>query len=292
MGSVVVLFGIVSSSPDFGGTFSDTLRSAAATHDLLIGAATNVGCLANTSEPQYKAIEQAQFSITTAENSCKVGPIHPEPAVYDWSGCDGIFASAESANQKVRGHNLCWHTQNPSWLNSSLSKQELEAALDGHISTVVSRYGTRAYAWDVVNEAVSDGGAGKPTIKTDYAPWMPKVPDFIDRAFTAARQAAGPDVKLFYNDYGAETEGAKSDRMYELVKGMQSRGIPIDGIGFQTHISNSFLASIPSQIRQLSSQPHGWSGICADLPPSTWTCILPNLTCAHVTSPAHATQPH
>ena len=44
----------------------------------------------------------------TAENSCKVGPIHPHPDKYDFSGCDIVFDEAKSANQSVRGHNLCW----------------------------------------------------------------------------------------------------------------------------------------------------------------------------------------
>lgn len=230
-----------------------TLRDAASKHGLLIGAATNVGCLRNTSEPMYMSIAHSQFSITTAENSCKVGPIHPYPTMYDFSGCDAIFDSAASAEQRVRGHNLCWHQQNPAWLNSTLSPDELVNALDSHILTVVGRYGDRAYAWDVVNEAVSDGGASQPMLKTECAPfcvryvcapgalsvhlrsfqpWLPKVPDFVDRAFRAARNAS-KTAKLFYNDYGAEAVNAKSDRVLALVKAMRARGVPIDGVGFQ-----------------------------------------------------------
>ena len=37
---------------------------------IYIGAATNTAGLANENEPQYKAVEQAQFSLTTAENAC------------------------------------------------------------------------------------------------------------------------------------------------------------------------------------------------------------------------------
>lgn len=67
----------------------------------------------------------------------------------------------------------------------------------------------------------------------------------------AARKAGGPDVKLFYNDYGAEAMGPKADRVLALVKGMQNRGIPIDGVGFQTHVNNAFLSSIPSMRQNL-----------------------------------------
>lgn len=230
-----------------------TLREAAEARGLLIGAATNAGIITRD-EPGYVSTEHKHFSLTVAENSCKVGPIHPEPNNYNFDGCDAVFAAAAKAKQKVRGHNLCWHSQNPSWLNSSLSHDQLVEALNEHIHTVVSRYGEKAYAWDVVNEAVADGGeqpANSSLLKKDFAPWLPKVPDFIDRAFTAARKVGGPAVKLFYNDYGMEPINPKSDRAYEMVKGMLKRGVPIDGVGFQSHLQNSFLDHIPSMEKNL-----------------------------------------
>lgn len=38
---------------------------------------------------------------------------------------------------------------------------------------------------------------------------------------------------------GLDIEGinAKSDRLYELVKELRGRGVPIDGVGFQTHVA-------------------------------------------------------
>ena len=132
----------------------------------------------------------------------------------------------------VRGHNLCWHTENPSWLeNGNWSAVELRTLLQEHITTVVTHYNTSAYAWDVVNEALDNNGL-KPS-----APWYPAVPDYIDIAFVAARKAAGPQVKLFYNDYSVEGINPKSDQMYKLVKSMQERSIPIDGVGLQFHWS-------------------------------------------------------
>ena len=128
-----------------------TLRDAADRHGVFIGAATNVEGLTSTTDLLYKAVEQTHFSLTTAENACKVGPIHPAPGPngYSWAGCDTIFAEAEKANQTVRGHNLCWHNENPTWLNATLTKDELVAALESHITAVIGHYGERAYAWDV-----------------------------------------------------------------------------------------------------------------------------------------------
>jgi hypothetical protein len=61
--------------------------------------ATNVAGLHNTTEPLYRATEQKQFSLTTAENACKFGPIHPEQNTYDYTGC-------------VRMQSACLHCMN------------------------------------------------------------------------------------------------------------------------------------------------------------------------------------
>lgn len=207
-----------------------TLRQAAAKRGVYIGTATNVAGLTNASEPLYKQTEQAQFSLTTAENACKWGPIHPEQDTYTFEDCDYIFAEALAAKQVVRGHNLCWHTENPPWLlNGKWSPTQLTSILQDHIAKVVTHYNTSAYAWDVVNEALDNNGL-KPS-----QPWYPAVPNYIDVAFQAARKAGGPDVKLFYNDYSVEGMSPKSDQMYKLVKSMQDRNIPIDGVGLQFH---------------------------------------------------------
>ena len=59
-------------------------------------------------------------------------------------------------------------------------------------------------AWDVVNEAIADDGSGF----KDGAPWYPKLPDYVDKAFTYAR-SADPDALLFYNDYNVISDPKK-----------------------------------------------------------------------------------
>jgi len=50
-------------------------------------------------------------------------------------------------------------------------------------------------------------------------------------------------MKLFYNDYGGEGSGTKSDKIYNMVKSMKQGGIPIDGVGLQMHVSTSYYPS-------------------------------------------------
>ena len=168
-----------------------TLREAADRHGVFIGAATNVDGLTSKTDLMYKAVEQTHFSLTTAENACKVGPIHPAPGPdgYSWAGCDTIFAEAEKANQTVRGHNLCWHNENPGWLNTTLTSAELVAALESHIAAVIGHYGRRAYAWDVVNEAITDGAPKGGSIFKTAVPWYPK--GECPRFLSVARRARG-----------------------------------------------------------------------------------------------------
>ena len=97
----------------------------------------------------------------TSSHSWRHGPIHPEEGRYNWAGADAIVAFAQENGLKVRGHNLCWHTQAPKWMfinqdGSQVTKEILLKRLKDHIYTVVGRYKGKVYAWDVVNEAISD----------------------------------------------------------------------------------------------------------------------------------------
>jgi endo-1,4-beta-xylanase len=59
-------------------------------------------------------------------------------------------------------------------------------------------------------------------------------PDYIELALRAAR-AADPRAKLFINEYGAEGPGRKLEGLVELVRALQKRDVPLDGIGLQMH---------------------------------------------------------
>lgn len=181
-----------------------------------------------------------QFASMTPENAMKMGPIHPRENEYFWKDADSIAAFAKRNNLKLRGHTLCWHNQAPRWLwmDSSLnppdtvSKEVLLKRLKDHITTVVTRYKGTIYAWDVVNEVISDN----PNEYFRNSPWY-KIcgEEFVAKAFEYAH-AADPDALLFYNDYN-ETNPVKREKIYKLVKGLKDAGVPIHGVGLQAHWS-------------------------------------------------------
>ena len=175
------------------------------------------------------------FGSMTPENAMKMGPIHPRENEYFWRDADSIAAFAKSNQLKLRGHTLCWHNQAPRWIftnaaGDTVSKEVLLQRLKEHITTVVSRYKGQIYAWDVVNEAISD----RPGEYLRNSPWYRICgEEFIAKAFEYAHEA-DPDALLFYNDYN-EINPVKREKMYKLVKGLKDAGVPIHGIGLQGH---------------------------------------------------------
>ena len=52
--------------------------------------------------------------------------------------------------------------------------------------------------------------------------------------------AADPQALLFYNDYAIEDVNTKSTNILKWMKGLKAQGVPIDGIGFQTHLDTQY----------------------------------------------------
>src|SRR5580765_3250875 len=143
-----------------------------------------------------------QFNSLTPENSMKMAPIHPEENRYNWNDADSLVAFAQRNGLQLRGHTLCWHNQTPQWLfkdsaGNTVTKEILLRRLKDHITAVVSRYKGKIYAWDVVNEAISD----KPDEYLRPSQWYQICgEDYIAKAFEYAHEA-DPNAVLFYNDY-------------------------------------------------------------------------------------------
>jgi endo-1,4-beta-xylanase len=234
----------VSASPELRAAQSPsgTLRQAADGRHIIIGAAAASRYL---DEADYSSILGLEFSQLQAENEMKFGPIHPRPDTdpdpYDFRGSDALVAFAQSHNMVVRGHTLVWHRQVPQWVDKgSFSAPQLADILHGHIKTVMTHYASKVYAWDVVNEAFNDDGTMRHTIWYD----QPGIGEgtgtkYIEQALRWAREA-DPGAKLFYNDYDAEEVNKKSDAIYAMAKDFKARGVPLDGVGFQAHVTLKF----------------------------------------------------
>jgi endo-1,4-beta-xylanase len=182
-------------------------------------------------EAKTKLIKR-HFSSLTAENEMKWSSIQPTEGVFNFTDADKIVDYAVANEMKVRGHTLCWHNQVPSWIfkngDATASKELVLQRLRTHITTVMTHFKGKVYAWDVVNEAVDDGGS---TYRASQ--WYTICgEDYIFEAFRAAREA-DPDAKLFYNDY-SEVNATKRDKIYDLLVKLDAENL-VDGIGMQGH---------------------------------------------------------
>jgi endo-1,4-beta-xylanase len=176
-----------------------------------------------------------QFNSLTPENVMKPGPIHPEETTYNWAPADEIINFAQANHLKMRGHTLCWHHQTADWFfrdekGNQASKELLLKRLREHITTVVSRYRGKVYAWDVVNEVISDK-RDEYFRKTKWYEICGE--EFVTKAFQYAHEA-DPDALLFYNDYN-EIDSVKREKIIRMVQGLQRTGVPINGVGLQGH---------------------------------------------------------
>ena len=191
-------------------------------------------------DPQYRPIINNEFTSITAGNGMKWDSTEPTLGQFNFSRGDEIVSIARANGEAIRGHTLVWHQQTPTQVQN-LNATDLRAAMQNHITTVVTHYRGQLASWDVVNEAFNDDG----TMRQSF--WLQKLgTTYIADAFRAAR-AADPNVKLYYNDFNIEGLGAKSDAVFTMAQSLKQQGL-IDGVGFQTHLAVQF--GFPTQMQQ------------------------------------------
>ena len=218
-----------------------SLRSLASQQGFLIGSAVGSNLLEKDS--QYREVFAREFNTLTTENEVKFGIVHPERDRYDFTRPDILVTFAKEHHMTMRGHTIVWFHSLPRWLTEGeFSRDELKGILRDHIQTLVGHYRGQVEHWDVVNEPLEADGLLRDTI------WMRTIgPDYIDLAFRWAHEA-DPNARLYLTDYG-EGLNSKADAFYALAKNLKERGVPIDGVGFQSHIG--FLsANDPTEVAE------------------------------------------
>jgi endo-1,4-beta-xylanase len=222
---------------------ASTLGASAAESDRYFGAAVVPNLL---SDGAYSSALNADFNSLVAENVMKWDATEPNRGQFNFSGGDQIIAYAQEHGMEVRGHTLVWHAQQPGWAQG-LGGNDLRQAMLDHIAGVAGHWAGDISSWDVVNEAFEwDGSRRQSNLQQQLGD------GWIEEAFIAADQA-DPEAKLCYNDYGTDGINAKSDAIYDMVADFLARGVPIDCVGFQSHLdSNSDLSSYQANLQRFS----------------------------------------
>ena len=214
-------------------TTGESLRTLAEARDLRIGFAALQSFYHRPDGAIYAEIATREFNFVTAENSMKMDQINPEPGRFQFAATDNLFSFAESADMEVHGHPILWHRQLPTWIEQS-PLSEIEQHMSEYISRLMSRYNNNVPVWDVVNEPLIETGELRDSI------WHQAMGEaYLDKAYTQAR-AIAPDAQLLINEFDISMAGPKATGLFALIDRLQSRDVPLDGIGFQMHLFANF----------------------------------------------------
>lgn len=209
---------------------------------------------------EYMTVAGKHFNSCTMTNLMKSGYILDQKGsqssedgmpVLNFASIDPTLAWCAENGMKMRGHTLVWHAQAPDWFfrvdydsdKAFVGREVMLARMESYIAQLLTHCQTEypgvIYCWDVVNEAVDPDKGDKDSyfrcrMENDGQtnPWYATIgEDYVEMAFTYARQYADPEVKLFYNDFNTYML-TKTNAIYALCENLKSKGL-IDGIGMQ-----------------------------------------------------------
>lgn len=178
------------------------------------------------------------FNSIVSGNDMKWSSVEPSLGSFNFGPADSEVGLAVCHDMKIRGHNLVWATgaQTPSYAfgdgtNSAANQATVTANIQEHIQSEVQHFGSQVYAWDVVNEPLDPS---QPDCLAHGPFYQVLGKSYIDIALQAARQYAPAGTKLFINDYSTYDPNRLAC-LVQVVTDLKSRGIPLDGVGHETH---------------------------------------------------------
>jgi GH35 family endo-1,4-beta-xylanase len=262
----------------FAAGFAQPLRQIAASKGKFIGNIMGTGFINdnNLQGGNLNTIASTEFNVLSPENAMKMDAIlRTRPAnPFNVTANDlykpelDRFLAYGGTGMRKRGHAMIWFSQAPGWLQTEAPNWTVQQIYDfsrTYITALATYTRGRVQEWDVLNEAIDDGGT------SNYRnAWYSRVNTqannsgqigyltYFGSLFSWAR-AADPGAKLFYNDYSIEQFGTnKNNFMRTMVKALKTSTAPITGVGFQSHfildnngMSDGFIGQVGQSIDDL-----------------------------------------
>jgi endo-1,4-beta-xylanase len=209
-------------------TVPGSLRSRAEALPRKMGVGSALAVAPLVADDAYRATAGEQFNLITPENDMKPQFVQPARGVFAFEEADAIVDFARANGIAVHAHTLVWFEALPTWMRSAPDRKTV---MTDHIKAVAGHFKGRVAEWDVVNEPMNEDNADG----LEHNLWYQAMgADYIAQAFRAAR-SADPGAVLYLNEYGAEQEGPRWKALHALVKKLRQDGVPIDGVGLQSH---------------------------------------------------------
>ncbi len=155
-------------------------------------------------------------------------------------------SSREWINEKrlpVKGHTLAWPSRQhlPKWV-FDLPADEVEELLMKRIEDITREFKGVVDVWDVVNEplhqgpweAVLDMNLENPQMPCDLGV-VQELADYVEKCHRAAYRG-NPEGVFVLNEYEVYTDQEIRTLFYLLVRELQSRNVPLHGLGLQSHL--------------------------------------------------------
>jgi endo-1,4-beta-xylanase len=231
--------GLAAHFVDLAGTAAaeePALRSKAAGRGLLFGAAVRGEMLRK--DILYRDAVLRECGIIVPESEMKWGEIEKIKGRRDYQRADWLADFAARHRLELRGHTAVWWNNLPAWVSSALPMKDGASVLRKHVDGVVTHFAGRLAGWDIVNEAIEPKDGRSDRLRAcDFLTALG--PDYIAESFRTAH-AADPKVTLYYNDFGLEYEGrleeARREGTLRLLDDLKRQGVPVGGLGIQSHL--------------------------------------------------------
>ncbi|XP_073120301.1 endo-1,4-beta-xylanase 5-like [Henckelia pumila] len=208
------------------------------------------GCAMNQNILQNAAYQNwflARFKYSVFENEMKWYSTERSPGAEDYSVADSMLRFAQSHGITVRGHNVFW--DNPSrqpWWVGGLPPNNLRAASQRRINSVVGRYRGQLIHWDVMNENLH------------YSFFESKLGGSVSAGFYQQANRIDPKATPFLNEYNTIEESrdpvSSPPKYLQKISEMRGQGYngPL-GIGLQGHFTDANLPYLRSSLDTLAS---------------------------------------
>ena len=229
---------LLAAAPSRASDASSSLRSAAASGGWVFGSAGGPELLTDRA---YRELFIDECAMLVPQNALKFDALQPRHGVFRFAEADALVDGARANGLMARGTALFWNDWPPAWLKT-LSKPELARVFDAYIDAVVPHFAGRLQSWDVVNEPFWLGSDKPGTFRPGA--WLSAFgPEYIPRAFQRVA-ALDPYAKLVLNEAWTERSDpvglAVRKALLRLIDEMRDKGLKLDAIGLQGHLTPQF----------------------------------------------------